>query len=245
MVIGPAILCVIALAQPPAPASVARDAEIRQALAKGGYPWYDAQGGELTPVQPPWTSRWWTRFQDWLARLDFKVKGPSGRWNFSLGKLFVYALFFIALMLLIGGLWYAYRAYMPAPVAERVRSKVGGAAAIGGLPSGLEVDLTDPLGEARRLMAAGDYAGAVVCLFVHQLITLDRLRLLRLAPGRTARQLVSSVAEPYVRTRVQGTLRLFEAAYYGHSAPSAEAFQQVWADAEALERRIAEGAFAS
>jgi len=36
-------------------------------------------------------------------------------------------------------------------------------------------------------------------------------------------------------------LRLFEAVYYGHLEPEAEAFEAAWADAEALERWAASG----
>ena len=40
---------------------------------------------------------------------------------------------------------------------------------------------------ARRLSIV-DYAGATICLFVHQLLALEARGQLRLAPGRTARR---------------------------------------------------------
>ena len=43
--------------------------------------------------------------------------------------------------------------------------------------------------------AAGDLAGAVICLFAHQLLSLDQLGLIRLVPGRTGRQYLQVVRD--------------------------------------------------
>ncbi len=104
--------------------------------------------------------------------------------------------------------------------------------------------MTDPLGEAARFRREGNLAAATLCLFVHQLRTLDELRLIRLAPGRTGRQLVRSIADGWIKARVEPTLRLFEASYYGHHEPTREAFDRVWQGAEELQARIAGGAVA-
>ena len=55
-------------------------------------------------------------------------------------------------------------------------------------------------------------------------MTLSRLGLVRLAPGRTARQLLGSVGDADFRKLVAPTLRHFESAYYGHRNPSGEEF---------------------
>jgi hypothetical protein len=81
----------------------------------------------------------------------------------------------------------------------------------------------------------------VVCLFAHQLLTLSRLGLVRLAPGRTGRQLLRSVADGDFRALVHPTLRMFEAAYYGQRPPTPDEFEGLWAQAEAFERRVAGG----
>jgi hypothetical protein len=107
------------------------------------------------------------------------------------------------------------------------------------LPAGLRPETNDPWSEAIRRRAEGDYAGAIVCLFAHQLLSLDRLGLIRLVPGRTARQLVRAVDDPRFRDSVIPTLRMFEAVYYGHLPPSAEEFECVWALAETFEDLVA------
>ena len=97
----------------------------------------------------------------------------------------------------------------------------------------------DPWDEARRLRGLGDYAGAVVYLFAHQLLALERARQVRLVPGRTGRQLVRSVADRALGAAVEPTLRMFEAVYYGRRAPTVEAFEAVWAQVGAFERALA------
>ena len=117
--------------------------------------------------------------------------------------------------------------------------RAGTAQRIEGLPAGVELDLADPFAEAARLRAGGDYSGAVIHLFAHQLLTLHRLKQVKLVPGLTGRQLVRSVGDRPLRTWVEATLRLFEAVYYGHRAPTVEAFEEVWSFAQAFERRVA------
>jgi hypothetical protein len=244
MVSGLALLAILfvppAAESPPSPA----DAPVRSALRAGRYPWYDSTNDALEPVQPPWRSSWLTRLGDWLDSWKFGSGPGGGLPRIDFGQILVYLAFFIALIVLIIAFYYAYRAYAPAARGISVGSKVGRAAHVGGLPAGLQIDLADPLGEARRLRAAGDYAGATLCLFVHLLLTLQDARHIRLAPGKTGRQLVRSIADRWIRARVEPTLRLFEASYYGHRVPSEAAFEYAWAQAESLDQRLREGGVA-
>ena len=90
--------------------------------------------------------------------------------------------------------------------------------------------------------AGGDFAGAIIYLFAHQLVTLDRLKQVRMIPGRTGRQLVRSVADRELKRCVEPTLRLFEAVYYGHVPPSPAAFEAAWAWGERFEQILPTGA---
>ena len=152
--------------------------------------------------------------------------------------------FLIALVALLGVLLWFWKIYEPSgedlPQSSRGR---GEPSRVEALPAGMrrEFESSDPWEEALRRRARGDLAGAVVCLFAHQLLTLSRLGLVRLAPGRTGRQLLRSVADVEFRGLVQPTLRQFEAVYYGHRTPSPEEFAEVWRSAEAFERRVAGG----
>ena len=240
MVIAPTcVLWAIALAAaadptPPASASTTTAEPAAKALARGNYPWYDAQADALKPVEPP------------AQPIEPKVRASSPSSGtgaaFDLGQLIVFVLIALGLAALIALIAWAWSRGqfasdpVPAPTGP-ARSPTR----VGDLPAGLTRIDGDPLAEAARLRASGDYAGAIVCLFAHQLLALDRHRLARLMPGRTGRQLVRSVANATVRDLVTPALRLFEEVYYGHNPPSAEAFEAVWEQAQTLERMLAAG----
>jgi hypothetical protein len=203
-------------------------------MKKGSYPWYDAQADRVRPVWPPRPPK-----LDWLERLlrSLNLSGLA-----TAGSVMAYGLALVALAILVAVLVMLWRIYQPGALDfESGARRTGLAARIEGLPPGLKPETEDPWAEAQQCRARGDYARAVVCLFIHQVLTLDRLRQLRLVPGKTARQLVAGVDDRQLREWVSATARLFEAVYYGQRIPSAAAFEPVWSAAEAFERQIAEG----
>src|SRR5262249_39682486 len=94
-----------------------------------------------------------------------------------------------------------------------------------------------PSTEALRRRAAGDLAGAIVCLFAHQLLSLDQLGLIRLGPGRTGRQYVHGLRDRELVDSIGETLNLFEQVYYGNQVPAAPAFERAWSRAQKFEER--------
>jgi hypothetical protein len=206
---------------------------VREALARGAYPWYDVASDRVKPVWPP---REWNL--DWLDR---KLGRLRLGWLPSAGSLNAFLLAMVGLTTLLLVLVVLWRHYQPGPGAPRtVEPGWGAAARLERLPEGLRSETLDPWSEAVRCRARGDYAQAIVCLFAHQLLTLDRLQRLRLVPGRTGRQLVRGINDPDLHDWVETTLRHFEAVYYGRRIPSAESFAVVWSTAEAFQRRVAE-----
>jgi hypothetical protein len=219
-------------------ASPSAPAPVREALEEGSYPWYDAKGDTVKPFWPP---REWDFNLDWLDRW---LRGLKLSWIPSIGRLIAYVLAMVALAILLGVLLVLWRQYQPEGnegLGHARASRQTTAARIEELPEGLRPETDDPWSEAVRCRARGDYTRAVICLFVHQVLTLDRLRQLRIVPGRTARQLVRTIGDREYRGWVGATLGLFEAVYYGRRVPTAEVFEPVWTAAEAFERRVAEG----
>jgi hypothetical protein len=228
-------LAAVAAAEPPLISAGGPPPPVRSALEKGSYPWYDAKADAVKPVWPPreWNLDWLDR---WLRGKNLDLAARAGDWV----AIVLAMLGLLILLAVLGQLW---RLYRPG-AAETLASArgPGTASRIEGLPEGLRPETHDPWAEAVRYRAQGDYARAVVCLFAHQLLTLDRLRQIRLVPGRTGRQYVRAIDDRKFRAWVEPTLRLFESVYYGHHIPSAEAFEQVWDLAEAFERQVAVGA---
>ncbi|HWE35103.1 MAG TPA: DUF4129 domain-containing protein [Isosphaeraceae bacterium] len=208
------------------------NAAVRGALGHGDYPWYDPEADDVRTIVPPRPPR---GYRD----------DPNNRY-WGLGRLsgnvLIYGLVALLIAVLIALVVWAYRrADLGWDAGVKAVTASGSASRVGALPTGLEVDSGDPLAEAVRLRSDGNYAAAIVYLFAFELLTLDRLRLVRLAPGKTGRQLVRSVPDPDVRGWVEPALRLFEAVYYGHRLPTAEAFEDAWGHAERLRRFAAEG----
>jgi hypothetical protein len=195
--------------------------EVRAALERGRFPWYDASRDEARPLWPPGAGGGPT-----------ESSAPAVQ---SLGML-AWALGLAGAVVLIA--WAVRRTEPRPPDPVAPGDEPGLATRVGDLPMppGLGLDLADPRAEAARRRASGDLAGAIVALCVHQLVTLDRLGLSRLAPGKTARQVVRGVADRRVRRAIEPTLRLFEAFYYGQQPPEPPAFEAAWAAAESLER---------
>ena len=232
----------------PTPAPAASE-PVRTVLKDEGFPWYDASAGRVKPILP-WEIRiaWLDRVIDWVwERLKaigrwfrwlngWRVPGVGGG-----GDLIMIGLAMLLLTVVLVVLLELLRRYRPLSDQEAARLAViraGSARRIEGLPAGVRLDAGDPWIEAQRLRERGDYAGAVVYLFAHQLVCLDRLKQLRLVPGRTGRQLVRAVGDRQLRGLVEPTLRLFEGFYYGHRVPSAEAFEAVWVLAVQFQSRL-------
>ena len=202
---------------------------VASALAKGAYPWYDAGSDAIKPVKPP---------------KRIATPAPQSKAEYSLLQLLIFLLVALILAGLMAAVVWAYHRRLleeDVPIGPRY-GPARRVARSGPLPTGLDTGGGDLMAEAARLRAAGNYSAALVHLFAHQLIALDRLRLLRLAPGRTGRQLVRSVSHEPVRTLIEPSLKLFEEVNYGRIPPTTEAFEAVWSRAQDLERLIAEGA---
>ena len=214
--------------------------EVARALGRGTFPWYDAAKDEVKPIAIPQPAK------VTAAESSSGSTSSSGRgWAGGLGNLVSLLGFGVALVALIALLVWFWRIYEPVASTDGPGSAKGPgeASRVEALPPGLrrEFESTDPWEEAIRRRERGDLAGAVVCLFAHQLLTMSRLGLVRLAPGRTGRQLVRSVVDAEFRDLARPTLRLFESVYYGHRPPGVEEFAEVWQQAEAFERRVAGG----
>jgi hypothetical protein len=91
--------------------------------------------------------------------------------------------------------------------------------------------------EAERLMNLSQFDEAIVMLFGHQLLLLDRCRVLRLARGKTNGRYVRETRgnAPEANPFFVNTVSAFEASYFGGHTPSAERFARLWQENETLE----------
>jgi hypothetical protein len=91
--------------------------------------------------------------------------------------------------------------------------------------------------EAERLMNLSRFDEAIVMLFGHQLLLLDRCRVLRLARGKTNGRYVRETRgnAPEANSFFVNTVSAFEASYFGGHTPSADRFAKLWQDNTNLE----------
>ncbi len=217
----------------PAAADPSR-AEVGRALGRSGLPWYDPDSDGARPLQLP-PSRW----------ANWRGCEPAPRAEFAASRSWIgLAWFGLALTALVVLLVWLFRHLEPTLGGQGPKARTDpGAGLVELLPEGLPIgfESSDPWAEAIRRRDRGDLAGSIVCLFAYQMLTLGGLGLVRLAPGRTARQLLRAVTEGEARDLVRPTLGLFEATYYGRREPEAAEFAAAWANAEAFRGRTSGG----
>ena len=219
---------------------------MRNALKEQAYPWYDGQKDEVRPLLPDtssWTS-WLSKrveaFFDWLDRRFGKSSSEASGANASSVRGGLATILFLAAgFALLVMLWQLWRIHTP-QVSTALNSgpRIGDAARIAGLAQGVAMEGLDPWAEALGRRAAGDSAGAVIWLFLDQLMSLQRAGLVRLTPGRTVRQYASGLDDPLLADGLRTTLGVFEAVYYGHRLPGPEELERVWSRAETFRSRL-------
>lgn len=94
--------------------------------------------------------------------------------------------------------------------------------------------------EAMRLMRAADYDQAIILLFGHQLLLLDRAGALRLTRGKTNGRYVRETrqTDPQLGERLQSTVAAFERSYFGRHPIAAADFEELWQNNEQLEQAV-------
>lgn len=227
----------------------------REALGDMAFaPWYDADKDELkrVNVRPP---RQWV----WLERVADLFRGiGSLDWDGSwLGTFFnglstvVQLLIYAVLFAVLFGL-----AYLFVRVFSRFRDRRrrGGdedafeeeqlrQARVDALPMQLSAPRGDFLAEARRRYEAGDYSGAIIFLFSHELLQLDRHQRIQLERGKTNRQYLREVRnEPFLASALYRTMIAFEDVFFGHHDLDRPRFEACWNEVDEFHRRLPTGA---
>lgn len=204
----------------PAPDPVAAG---RKALTPWqGYPWYD-------------------KTDDGLARIE--LVPPRVPPSFAPRALPIGGVLQVAAWLLIAALLasmaYALARYWMGmgPLANRKKRNAPLAdARIEALPEALRPAQGDLLAAARQHYAAGDYSRAVLYLFAHQLVELDRHQAIRLERGKTNRQYLRELRQqPDLREVFALSMVAFEDVFFGRRAIQRDRCDACWQGQSRLE----------
>lgn len=203
-------------------------------------PWYDASNDSLEPVDLQLPRKPWG-FWKWLDNL-------FNGWNLDLSGVLKFLGWLIVLGLLTWIVVALIRAYQQAELSEATQAAdLHDARAhidrIEALPVSIEEPVGDFLQAARRAYEAGDLTRAIVYLFSHQLIELDRRSYLRLVKGKTNRQYLRELrrgkgAAGQLADILSRTTGLFEAAFFGAHTPTESSFKTCWDEAQEFDRLL-------
>ncbi len=94
--------------------------------------------------------------------------------------------------------------------------------------------------EAERLMQEGQYDQAIILLFAHQLLLLDRATLIRLNRGKTNGKYVRETrsVDPESAQWLRATVAAFERSYFGRHPIEQDDFTELWQSNLKLEESI-------
>ena len=196
----------------------------RKALGESGtYPWYDAPADDL-------------------KRINVQPVSQPGKWNWNFGgvggfgasllEIVIWTVIALVLGLLVYLLIRAYLNRENRPSKGGViaqQSSVNDAARIEALPFRLRRGDSDLLSQARLHYEQGNYREAIIYLFSHQLVELDRNQVIRLARGKTNRQYLREVkSRPTLRGLVEQTMVAFEDVFFGEHELEQSRFEACW-----------------
>jgi hypothetical protein len=220
--------------------------DARESLGgRGSFPWYDREADAPRPIRLRTVEDDTTnRSSNWQPAKS-TITGPPPNLSF-LGRMLQVMGIAALVALLVLAVILITRAFLRGEVMETAGSKVVETShdvdRVEHLPFQLRKPAGDFLDEARRLYEAGDYSQAILYLYSHFLVQLDRQHVIRLAKGKTNRQYLRETRpRPILHEVLEVTMVSFEDVFFGHHKLSREQFEASWnrlADFEAELSRV-------
>ncbi|MCE9527746.1 MAG: hypothetical protein K8R36_17020 [Planctomycetales bacterium] len=209
--------------------------DARESLGGGGaFPWYDREKDAPRPlnlqrVEDDSENRKSTATATPTAPTTTATP-PNLSW---LGRMLQIMGIAVLVAILVLAVVLITRAFMNSEVTETTGSKVVETSQdvdrVEHLPFQLRKPTGDFLSEARRLYEAGDYSQAILYLYSHFLVQLDRQHVIRLAKGKTNRQYLRETrSRPVLFPMLEITMISFEDVFFGHHKITREQFEASW-----------------
>jgi len=205
----------------------------REALQEGWLtpPWYDSDRDAIRrmTVREPWDfwDKWnWPNWQS----------SSSSRWSLPQMSLLEWIAWTLITLLLATIAYFLIRAYLRRDTSAVRASQAASQeveeaddARIEALPFQLARRASDFLSEAERCRQAGNFREAIIYLFSHQLVALDRHQCIRLTRGKTNRQYLRELGRrTELRSLLEQTMVTFEDVFFGDHTLDAAGFQRCW-----------------
>jgi len=192
----------------------------RDALGEvGGDAWYDQQNDAVRPVEP--------KIDDEPEESGETRQAESSPGGLEFGAWWFLGAVLVALaVVLILVVWQSRNSLGPLR-RGRIAPRPIDFEALPVAATAANIDLFE---EARRRYEVGDYDGAIVYLYSHLLVQLDRNHFIRLAKGKTNRQYLRELQSggASLRDIVGEAVVVFERAFFGRRRIERDAFEAVW-----------------
>ncbi|MBL8827957.1 MAG: DUF4129 domain-containing protein [Planctomycetaceae bacterium] len=219
------------------PSDTDRVTQIQGELSKfARYPWYDSAQDDLQTITvPPPREPWF----------DWKWNFSGFNFNFSLGellRLLTWLLFAALLTWIIYKLCQTYlrREASQATWASNELDSADDRIEHEALPLPTNEHWGDLLDRARQFFEQGNYRQAMIYLFSHQLVELNRQQVIHLSKGKTNRQYLREVRrQSTLAPLFERSIETFELAFFGNAALSREQFESVWRSQGEFQQQLA------
>jgi hypothetical protein len=192
-----------------------------------GYPWYDAKTDAVQRVEVS------------------KPRNLNLDWGFSLGSVLQFLGWTVVVLLVAAVVYFVVRALWQ---RERRKAKgdeaepAGRADRVESLPLPIDARRLDLLAEAQRCRQQGEYGRAIIFLFSHELLQLDKHGRIHLARGKTNRQYLREIRPwPALGGLVEQTTLMFEDVFFGHHTLELPAFEACWSRLEEFDKLVGSG----
>jgi len=207
----------------------------REVLSARRIPWYDATSDEVRPIRIRRSISW--SLWDYLPRFRGRFDSRWIKWT-------MWGLLILALALV--GWWalWAWRGRKSPAEETSVETTSLSDLVIGSetLPSDVSTGAANLLEQARQHRLAGNFRLAMICLFCHQLLELDRRQYIRLARGKTNRQYLRELApRPQLSELLAGNMRTFEDVFFGNRSLEQQQLDRCWQRFDDFDRLLAVG----
>jgi hypothetical protein len=212
----------------------------REAFSKRNYPWYDASKDAPRPLRVGEKSETKASAQKLPSKGPRRTNGGSGGFSLFGSALQVAGLVLLTLILAAVAaliVWAFLRNESTQTPGASIVSASRDVDRVEQLPFALKRASGDFLAEARRLAEAGNHSEAIIYLYSHLLVQLDKHHVIRLAKGKTNRQYLRETrARPVLAGILETTMVAFEDVFFGCHQLEKERFEECHSQIAQLER---------
>jgi hypothetical protein len=220
----------------------------REALDQwADYPWYDDAADDVRPItigQDHEISGGSTSEKgggEAAERSDRSNSSlPESSFSLAGAEVVAWVVVGIAIVAIVGVLIYAIL-QSDGSTPRQSKNEATASVDLAALPIPIAAADSDLLAEARRWYNQGDYAKAMIYLYSHLLLRLDKGQLIRLAKGKTNRQYLREVGgRRSLAEYFESAMHAFESAFFGRRELPRDEFEAAWSRVDDFHRLVEE-----